>query len=291
MSKYTQTNTSSASSGYEEGRWGTWVMGTPANPGIHPVNQQAANWVAQEATPSAVQIGSSTTTQQQQYMQYSGPPHAVTGTVTYHQTTPSQSNPYVATTAAPGSNGKSPMDMIQNVFNKWSKVFDDKLKNVENFAGNIWHHLRTGPSLTDTAMGRISQGTRVLTEGGYEKIYRQTFETIPGEQLRKSYACYLSTTTGPVIGTLYLSTVKLAFCSDSPLAYSRYPGQTEWSYYKVMVPLSHVKAVNPSANRLNPAEKYIQIITIDDHEFWLMGFVSHDKALKNLQEATRHQDS
>ncbi|KAH9319718.1 hypothetical protein KI387_021487 [Taxus chinensis] len=280
MSKHQQTP-HNTSSGHGEGRWGTWVMGIPANPGTHPVNQQAANWIAQEASPSAAQ---------QQYMQYSGRPPVVTGTVTYNEAMPPPSNPYVATTPAPGSYGKSPMDTIQNVFNKWGKVFDGTFKNVENFTGNLWQHLRTGPSIVDTAMGRIAQGTRVLTEGGCEKIFRQSFETIPGEQLRKSYACYLSTSTGPVIGTLYLSTVKLAFCSDSPLAYSRYPGQTEWSYYKVMVPLSQVKAVNPSANRLNPAEKYIQIITDDDHEFWFMGFITYDKALKNLQKAAKHQD-
>jgi hypothetical protein len=93
--------------------------------------------------------------------------------------------------------------------------------------------VKIGPSFTDTAMGRIAQGTKLLTEGGYENVFRRTFETIPGEKLQKAYACYLSTSAGPVIGTLYLSTVKLSFCSDSPLAYYPHPGQTEWSYYKV----------------------------------------------------------
>jgi hypothetical protein len=47
----------------------------------------------------------------------------------------------------------------------------------------------------------------------------QVFGAVPGEQLRKAYTCYLSTTSGPVIGTLYLSTARLAFCSDSPFPY------------------------------------------------------------------------
>jgi len=81
-------------------------------------------------------------------------------------------------------------------------------------------------------MGRIAQGTKVLAEGGYEKIFRQTFDTVPEEQLKKSYACYLSTSAGPVMGILYLSTAKLAFCSDNPLSY-KVGDQTEWSYYKV----------------------------------------------------------
>lgn len=60
-------------------------------------------------------------------------------------------------------------------------------------------------------MGRIAQGTKVLAEGGYEKIFRQTFETVPEEQLLNSYACYLSTSAGPVMGVLYVSTAKLPY--------------------------------------------------------------------------------
>jgi len=92
--------------------------------------------------------------------------------------------------------------------------------------------VKTGPSFADAAVGRIAQGTKVLAEGGYEKIFRQTFETVPEEQLLKTYACYLSTSAGPVMGVLYLSTAKLAFCSDNPLSYQT-GDQTQWSYYKV----------------------------------------------------------
>ncbi|RZB51960.1 GLABRA2 expression modulator [Glycine soja] len=91
--------------------------------------------------------------------------------------------------------------------------------------------VKTGPSFVDAAVGRIAQGTRVLAEGGYEKIFRQTFEIVPEEQLLKTYACYLSTSARPVMGVLYLSTAKLAFCSDNPLSY-QVGDQTQWSYYK-----------------------------------------------------------
>ncbi|XP_057962396.1 uncharacterized protein LOC131153968 [Malania oleifera] len=92
-------------------------------------------------------------------------------------------------------------------------------------------NVKTGPSFADAAMGRIAQGTKVLAEGGYEKIFCQTFETVPEELLQNSYACYLSTSAGPVMGILYVSTAKLAFCSDNPLSYKD-GDQTEWSYYK-----------------------------------------------------------
>ncbi|MBA0551873.1 hypothetical protein Goarm_021223 [Gossypium armourianum] len=103
-------------------------------------------------------------------------------------------------------------------------------------------------------MGRIAQGTKVLAEGGYEKIFRQTFETVPEEQLQNSFACYLSTSAGPVMGVLYVSTAKLAYCSDSPLSYQN-GSKTEWSYYKVVIPLHQLKAINPSTSRVNPSEK------------------------------------
>lgn len=86
--------------------------------------------------------------------------------------------------------------------------------------------------MADAALGRIAQGTKVLAEGGYEKIFRQTFETVPEEQLKNSFACYLSTSAGPVMGVLYVSTAKLAFCSDNPLSYQA-ADKTEWSHYKV----------------------------------------------------------
>lgn len=92
--------------------------------------------------------------------------------------------------------------------------------------------VKTSPSFSDAAMGRIAQGTKVLAEGGYEKIFRHTFETVPEEQLQNSFACYLSTSAGPVMGILYISTAKLAFCSDNPLSYKA-GEQMEWSYYKV----------------------------------------------------------
>lgn len=92
--------------------------------------------------------------------------------------------------------------------------------------------MKTSPSFTEAALGRIAQGTKVLAEGGYEKVFQQTFETVPEEQLLNSFACYLSTSAGPVMGVLYISTEKIAYSSDSPISYKS-DSRTEWSYYKV----------------------------------------------------------
>ncbi|KAJ8564998.1 hypothetical protein K7X08_001458 [Anisodus acutangulus] len=199
------------------------------------------------------------------------------------------SNPYVAYSPAPDNNSssfniKDTMESVKGVLGRWGKKVGEATKKAEDLAGNTWQHLKTGPSLADATLGRIAQGTKVLAEGGYDKIFRQTFETVPEEQLQNSFACYLSTSAGPVMGVLYVSTAKLAFCSDNPLSYKA-EDKTEWSYYKVVIPLHQLKAINSSSSRTNPSEKYVQTISVDNHEFWFMGFLNYTGAVNSLQEA------
>ena len=104
--------------------------------------------------------------------------------------------------------------------------------------------VKTGPSMAETALGRLSQGTKLLTEGGLDKVFKQNFETLPEEELRMTYACFLSTSSGPIPGTLYISTKKIAFCSDRPLSYQQESGQTASIYYKVR----HFKSSSFSCN-------------------------------------------
>lgn len=54
---------------------------------------------------------------------------------------------------------------------------------------------------------------------------------------------------------------------------------------QVVIPLHQLKAVNPSTSKINASEKFIQVISVDNHEFWFMGFVYYDSAMKNLQGA------
>ncbi|KAJ0233743.1 GEM-like protein 1 [Hirschfeldia incana] len=197
-------------------------------------------------------------------------------------TMPPEFNPYVSPSPVP----KNTMDSVKDTLGKWGKMAADATKKAQDLSGNVWQHLKTGPSVADAAVTRIAQGTKILAEGGYEKVFKQTFECLPDEQLRKNYACYLSTSAGPVMGVMYLSTHKLAFCSDTPLSYKE-GDQTKWSYYKVVLPVNQLKAVNPSTSRVNTSEKYIQVISVDNHEFWFMGFVTYDSAVKSLQEAVQ----
>jgi len=49
-----------------------------------------------------------------------------------------------------------------------------------------------------------------------------------------------------------------------------------------MIPLENISTVNPVIMRENAAEKYIQMVTTDGHDFWFMGFVNFEKALHHL---------
>ena len=171
----------------------------------------------------------------------------------------------------------NPLDPVVHILNSWSN-------RAETTARNVWHNLKTGPSVSEAACGKLKLTAKALTEGGYEPLYKQNFATDPNEQLKKTFACYLSTTTGPVAGTLYLSSTKVAFCSDRPLSFGAPSGQEAWSYYKVAIPLANIGTINPVVMRENPSERYIQIVTIDGHDFWFMGLINFEKAKHHLLE-------
>ncbi|KAK1678637.1 hypothetical protein QYE76_039485 [Lolium multiflorum] len=200
---------------------------------------------------------------------------------------PAGTNPYVMPSPSAGPPPKSATENLREMFGQAGKRFSEAARKTEGIAGDVWQHLKTGPSITDAAMGRIAQISKVISEGGYDKIFQQTFECFPDEKLKKAYACYLSTSHGPIMGILYVSTAKLAFCSDSPVAYVTEDNKTASSIYKVVLPVPHLRSVTPTASQQNPAERYIQVVSLDNHEFWFMGFVNYDSAVKYLQEAAR----
>ncbi|CAN6204721.1 unnamed protein product [Urochloa humidicola] len=195
-------------------------------------------------------------------------------------------SPYAMPSPVQPASSMGTKETVKNALSRWGRKVGEATRKAEDLSRNTWQHLRTAPSIGEAAVGRIAQGTKVLAEGGRDRIFRQAFSAPPDEQLRKSYACYLSTAAGPVMGVLYLSTARVAFCSDSPLSYVAGGGDsTEWSYYKVAIPLHRLRAASASTSKLKPAEKFIQLVSVDKHEFWFMGFVNYDSAVAHLQEA------
>lgn len=203
-------------------KWGTHIMGHPAVPTCHPDNKKAALWGA-----------------------------AHDHQMNYHH------HPYVQYDPIEKQSSGSPMESVLHMFNSWSS-------KAETTAHNIWRNcmlffvffsssaldfhgkfgaidvfsydysVKTGPSVTQAAWGKVNLTAKAISGGGFEALYKQTFATHPNEKLKKSFACYLSTSTGPVAGTLYLSNFHVAFCSDRPLSFTAPSGQETWSYYKVV---------------------------------------------------------
>ena len=52
-----------------------------------------------------------------------------------------------------------------------------------------------------------------------------------------------------------------------------------------MIPVKKIKTANQSENVNKPAQKYIEIVTEDEFEFWFMGFLRYEKAYRNLEKA------
>jgi hypothetical protein len=54
---------------------------------------------------------------------------------------------------------------------------------------------------------------------------------------------------------------------------------------QVLVPLKKIKMLNQSENVKKPSQKYLELVTVDDFEFWFMGFINYQKTFKYLQQA------
>ncbi|XP_072960573.1 GEM-like protein 7 [Typha angustifolia] len=158
-------------------------------------------------------------------------------------------------------------------------------KKADNYAQGIREHVTLGPKLSETVKGKLRLGARIVQAGGLERVFRQSFSVEKGERLLKAFQCYLSTTAGPIAGMLFISTEKIAFRSDRSLALTSPKGDMAQVPYKVLIPLERIKGAIPSENMNKPEQKYIQIVTIDEFEFWFMGFVSYNKSFKYLQQA------
>ncbi|KAK8627111.1 hypothetical protein V6N13_134736 [Hibiscus sabdariffa] len=158
-------------------------------------------------------------------------------------------------------------------------------KKADTFAHGVREHVRLGPKISETVKGKLSLGARILQVGGLEKIFKQLFSFREGEKLLKACQCYLSTTAGPIAGLLFISSKRVAFCSDRSIKIPCGNGEFLRVHYKVLIPLEKIKGVNQSENMKKPSQKYMEIVTVDGFDIWFMGFLNYQKAFKYLQQA------
>ncbi|PON53621.1 GRAM domain containing protein [Trema orientale] len=154
-----------------------------------------------------------------------------------------------------------------------------------SFTYRIRDHVKLGSKLSETIKGKLSLGAKVLKEGGRRNVFKQIFGVKEGEELLKASQCYLSTTGGPIAGLLFISTEKVAFCSERSVTFQSASGELIRTPYRVVIPVKKIKVANQSENVNKPAQKYIEIVTDDNYEFWFMGFLRYEKAYMNLEKA------
>lgn len=149
--------------------------------------------------------------------------------------------------------------------------------------------MRLAPKLTETVKGKLRLGARIVQVGGVDKIFKKFFSVENGEKLLKVSQCYLSTTTGPIAGLIFITTEKVAFCSETSIKLvSPTTGKLIRFYYKVSIPLRKINRANATENVRKPSQKYIQVVTDDNFEFWFMGFLNCQKTMKSLQQVLFH---
>lgn len=112
--------------------------------------------------------------------------------------------------------------------------FGVKVRKVLNAFNLCMIVVRLGPKITETVKGKLSLGAKILQVGGMEKIFKQLFAVKEEEKLLKACQCYLSTTAGPIAGLLFISTDKVAFCSERSLKFYSSKGELIRVHYKVL---------------------------------------------------------
>ncbi|KAF3332692.1 GEM-like protein 8 [Carex littledalei] len=139
---------------------------------------------------------------------------------------------------------------------------------------------------SETTKRNLSLGKRILqAHSGVERLFRKSFSVDQNERLLKGHHCCLYTTDGPIRGVLFISTKRIAFCSDKPLLFTSPKGEIVKVPYKVLIPLSKVKEATPSKNVDKLEENYVRIVTIDKFEFWFSGFVKQTRSFESLQQS------
>ncbi|CAL0310873.1 unnamed protein product [Lupinus luteus] len=92
---------------------------------------------------------------------------------------------------------------------------------------------RLAPKISETVKGKLSLGAQILKAGGLERVFKHFLASKDRESLLKVSQCYLSTTSGPLAGFLFISTHKVAFCTERSIKVFNGKGQMCRIRYKV----------------------------------------------------------
>ncbi|KAI5559739.1 hypothetical protein POPTR_017G152900v4 [Populus trichocarpa] len=122
-----------------------------------------------------------------------------------------------------------------------------------------------------------------IRKGGRRNIFKQKFDLRAGEKLLKASHCFFSIETGAVAGLLFISTEKIAFCSQRSIAFNFPILQQNQTVEQFEIPLRNIRWSNYG----HPQQKILQIRTEDNSEFLFMDFLRYEKARQNFEKAMR----
>uniref|UniRef100_A0A7N0UG27 GRAM domain-containing protein n=1 Tax=Kalanchoe fedtschenkoi TaxID=63787 RepID=A0A7N0UG27_KALFE len=149
---------------------------------------------------------------------------------------------------------------------------------------SLCKQLKSRSPIVEALKRKLSLGARVLQFGSTKRVFKKVFGCREGEKIGKMFRCCLSTTAGPIQGMLFLSNENLSFCSNRliKIPSASVQGEVVRIRYKVTIPLQRITTINERENDEKPLEKYIQVVTSDNFDFWFMRFFNHHKTYKHL---------
>ncbi|KAM1297367.1 hypothetical protein ACFX2F_024328 [Malus domestica] len=74
--------------------------------------------------------------------------------------------------------------------------------------------MRLGPKITETVKGKLRLRAKIVKAGWALEVFTYAFSANAGEKLLKASQCYRLTTAGSMACLLFISTNKIAFCSE-----------------------------------------------------------------------------
>ncbi|KAK1408780.1 hypothetical protein QVD17_40821 [Tagetes erecta] len=163
-----------------------------------------------------------------------------------------------------------------------------RLNRDDSFAVWVKNYVSLGTKLIEIMKHKLSYGARIIQFGSQEKLFRKNFNITEREKLLQASQCYLYTTAGAIAGLMFVSTERVAFCSHKSIKAYSTTGKLLKFQYKVSIPREKIDRVNERRNVKRPSNKYMELVTVDDFNFWFMGFINYKKTLGCLHDAISH---
>ncbi|KAJ3706501.1 hypothetical protein LUZ61_010206 [Rhynchospora tenuis] len=167
----------------------------------------------------------------------------------------------------------------------WMKKFRNKLDNLSH--GKVALSTKNVSETMKRNSKSISK--RIFQKESVERFFRKSFNVNKDERLLGAYKCSLFTTAGPIKGRVFITSERITFHSKKFLELSTVKGELAKFPYKVSVPLKKIKKTTISVNLNKPDEKFLQIVTVDEFEFWFMNFGNCQRPMVSLHRAISEQ--